>query len=724
MAVRKSNLLIHSLFFSICLIVCYANHAYAEKVPVDAGVINVRTQYGAAGDGITDDTDALQKAISDHLETSRIIYLPAGTYLVTNRLEWKRDNFWYAYLSLMGESRENTIIKLADNCEGFADSARPKAVIHTASQGTSPDDTLGTGVNGFENCIYDLTVDVGSGNPGAVGIDYLATDMGTIENVLILSGDGGGTVGLYFSRDRPGPCLVKNVEIQGFDYGVRMLLHYEFGITFQNLSLQDQNICGIQNDNNLLYIQGLQSRNAVPALSNSGNCGFIIMLNGQLNGGSPDRSAVEMQGGFLYARHISAQGYKSAIQYQDRSLATLSVMEYSSHKMQSLFPFNWTPFQSLNLPIEDTPKVPEFPLDQYESVRNHGAIPDDSEDDSEGLQKAIDAGKPVVYFPAGTYWISRTIVVRGNVRRLFGMGARIKVIPGSFTDTTSRKAVFEVTETTGGSVTLERFYFGELGKPENAVWLVHNSPQDMVLRHILTWADQVYRNHPGCGKLYVEDVAGQGPWHFDYPQKIWAHQISIEYSGTHIVNNGGSLWIHGLKTSGRGTIIETRENGYTELIGGCLYVHEDTQADIAFINHESNHSLIFASRGYTGGIFYENYVQETRGGETRVLPRSGLPICGYNSNSVLFRGFGEIPETSIKRNASNDTGVRPFKSICNLNPMISLFPMQDGPGIITMYGVSGRMQAQRRIQRMGSRLILTPEIHQSAGVKYIRYLSR
>jgi polygalacturonase len=47
-------------------------------------VVNVR-DYGAKGDGSTDDTEAVQRAFSD-LRVGDTLYFPAGTYLITSTL--------------------------------------------------------------------------------------------------------------------------------------------------------------------------------------------------------------------------------------------------------------------------------------------------------------------------------------------------------------------------------------------------------------------------------------------------------------------------------------------------------------------------------------------------------------------------------------------------------------------------------------------------------------
>src|SRR4029079_13592805 len=61
-------------------------------LPPDAGQLNVK-DYGAIGDGRTDDTQAILHAIADSIagaDRDRMVYFPSGTYLVSDTL-LKRD---------------------------------------------------------------------------------------------------------------------------------------------------------------------------------------------------------------------------------------------------------------------------------------------------------------------------------------------------------------------------------------------------------------------------------------------------------------------------------------------------------------------------------------------------------------------------------------------------------------------------------------------------------
>ena len=55
--------------------------------PWEDGFLDITKQpYNAKGDGITDDTDSIQKAIDDAYASNLIVYFPEGEYLVSKQL--------------------------------------------------------------------------------------------------------------------------------------------------------------------------------------------------------------------------------------------------------------------------------------------------------------------------------------------------------------------------------------------------------------------------------------------------------------------------------------------------------------------------------------------------------------------------------------------------------------------------------------------------------------
>ena len=84
--------------------------------------LNVK-DFGAVGDGITDDTAAIQQAIADQwariaanplssLSARNVINFPAGTYVVSDTINL------YPYITLSGEGPEHTAIKLSIGAAG------------------------------------------------------------------------------------------------------------------------------------------------------------------------------------------------------------------------------------------------------------------------------------------------------------------------------------------------------------------------------------------------------------------------------------------------------------------------------------------------------------------------------------------------------------------------------------------------------------------------------
>lgn len=570
-----------------------------KQFPNDVGWINIKRDYGAKGDGITDDTKAIQQALavaySDY-NRPKLIYFPKGTYLVSDTLQFPSEGM-ECCVTMQGQGRESTIIKLKDNLPSYhANTA--KAVIRTRA-----------GNIAFRNYIRDLSVNTGSGNPGAVGIDYISNNRGAIKDVTIKSEDGQGKIGLSMIREWPGPSLIKNVSIEGFDLGIRTF-HGVYSIVFENINLKNQNEVGIQNTSNTLAIRNLKSINSVPVIRNVGD-GLTVLLNGDFQGGSSSASAINNRA-FLYARNVTAQGYQSAIQNWEETVPGLSHREYIFDRVYNLFD---APESSLNLPVEETPVFHDNNLQNWANVNDYPSV-----------QAAMNSGKSTIYFPRGDYPLSGTIKIPVQVKKIVGFESRIGAAE-------NQKAIFEIAENSNHPLLIEGLMLND------RVTIQHASSRSLAIKHSKVQGPIL--NSKGVGKLFLEDV--QAELHLNYPQNVWARQLNVETlknPRTKVSNNGGNLWLLGLKTEGKGPVIETTNGGQTELLGGLIYpvrefTAQEQQDQAAFINDQSSHSLIYSLSASNAKRNYQIQVKEIRNGETQLFLTEDLP----NYRIPLFVGY-------------------------------------------------------------------------------------
>ncbi|MCI0591184.1 MAG: Ig-like domain-containing protein, partial [Gammaproteobacteria bacterium] len=606
-----------------------------DYVPQVAGVVNVKS-FGAKGDGVTDDTAAIQQAITQTLGThsgsNNIIYFPNGTYLVSNRLEPKgTDGKWDCAFTVQGESRDGAVIRLKNNAPGYGSPSSPKAVLYSTScsfvtGGGADYIGLGEGNQAFQNDVINLTVNTGTGNPGAIGIDYLSNNQGSVENVRIVSGDGNGVAGLSMIRKWPGPSLISKVTIEGFNYGIQMG-QAEYHVTFEHIILKNQKIAGLYNNNNAASIRDLVSTNTVPAVRNSGSVAHLVILDSTLSGGSSGVSAIENNSGAqLFARNTVTSGYKSALTHLGAVLPGSTITEFVSGAKTSLFP---SPAQSMNLPIQETPEYSSNNPADWVSVTAYGAAPGGG-DDTAGIQAAIDSGKPVVYLPNGNYQVSAPVIIRGNVRKIIGFGdptlSPVSGFAGPFFRTGTINNTFVVVEN------VDKFY----DVPIFPVY-EHAGSKTLVLKRM---RNVTARTVAGAGPLFLQDFGGIhfGGGHLEVNgTQVWGRQFNPEGQSPHILNNGGQVWMLGFKTEGASTIVDTRNGGKTEILGGYDFPGTSLISAPAFVNTDSHHSIIFATPAWTPG--YATYFQETRSGVTKTLPASSLPGRGTGRFVPLHLGY-------------------------------------------------------------------------------------
>ncbi|WP_186375818.1 glycoside hydrolase family 55 protein [Hyella patelloides] len=570
-----------------------------KNFPDDIGWVDIKRDYGAKGDGITDDTPAIRKALAEanaSYNEPTLIYFPEGTYLVSDTLEWSSKG-QSCCVSFQGQGKDRTIIKLKDSSPGFDSVEQAKAVIRTRAGNVA-----------FRHYIRDLTVNTGIGNSGAIGIDYIANNRGAIEDVNIESGDGAGITGLSMIREWPGPSLVKNVSIDGFKRGIRTF-HSVYSVTLENITLRNQTFAGIQNTSNALAIRNLQSNNSVPAIKNRGS-GLVIVLDGNFQGGSPKVSAIDNTAQ-VYARNIQAQGYRSAIKHWDETLPALSYDEYISAPVASLFE---SPAHSLNLPIEETPAFHDNNLDNWASVRDYPSI-----------QAAMNSGKSTIYFPTGNYSLEEKISIPATVRKIIGFESKLGVPK-------DKQAILKIEEDSPHPLILEGFLVNE------RITIDHASPRTLAIEH--SKLQSSIHNAPNSGKLFLEDV--QNILQLEHPQNVWARQLNSETlkePQTKVINNGGNFWILGLKTEGKGSVMETNNGGKTELLGTLVYpVREFAPTEkkqAAFVNNESSQSLIYKLQVSGKNRNYPIQIKETRQGKTKFLHSKELS----EKIITLFAGY-------------------------------------------------------------------------------------
>ena len=552
-----------------------------KKFPSDIGWIDIKKDFGAKGDGITDDTEAIKQALNSanlgDYTRPIIIYFPQGTYLISEWLKFPQEGV-KCCVTFQGQGQDLTKIQLQDSINTFGNINNPRPIIQTRD-----------GNIAFRNYIRDLTINTGSGNPGAVGIDYISNNRGAIENVNIVSGDGAGIAGINMARDFPGPSLIKNVTVDGFDYGI-LVRKPNYSMTLEHITLRNQQVAGISNRANSLAIRGLTSFNSVPVLENE-NLGLTIVVDGNFQGGADDVSAINNDA-YFYGRNIRTQGYRSAIQDSEKAIPGSFIQEYLSHQPLSLFD---SPPKSLNLPVEETPMFHDNNLNNWANVKNYPSI-----------QAAMNSGKSTIYFPRGEYKVNESISVPANVRKIIGFESFINLGKEDV------QAVFKINRNSSHPLIVEGLLLAQTK-------IQHNSPRTLVIKH--TKGAEII-NSEQAGKLFLEDV--QMHLRLKHPQNVWARQLnseSLKKPATKIINNGGNLWILGLKTEGKGTVIETNKRGKTELLGTLIYpVQEfepDEQNQAAFISRDSSQSLIYTISSASNKRMYSIQVRETHQGETK-----------------------------------------------------------------------------------------------------------
>lgn len=488
----------------------------------------------------------LEITYAENEPASKIIYFPKGTYLVSDTITYSLKNLkqiWYwvpnfennRNIHFMGESMKDTVIRLADNSKGF-EVGKEKPLISFVNNELQVSRKEEFTNVAFMNTIEDITLDCGIGNCGAVGIKYVASNCGRIENVNIKTEQG--MCGIYIANNST-QGVFTNINISGFDYGIDA--EATCLVALDNIDVSATKIAGVYTDSSSLHINNLicgkipavKIKETVKAMS-SGRY-YFTESDEAINGAIPEN-------------HLFVE--------DEKLLA-----------------------RDVGIPSNQRSENP----DDWALVDDFGAKGDGITDSTRAIQKAMNSGKSVIIFGAGEYLIDGKIKIPKTVKTVDFMFCSLacgtRLVGGEY------DAAFEISEDCEDLIFIENLSAWE--KFKGHIHLIkHAARRDAVFSDIHLMSASMYFNSVSGSKVYFDNVflttgtytpnvwlPGEGfvavysniiPYEF-YGQDVYGRVVNPERAAVAMLNDGSNVLLDCYRTEGPGTAIKCINGGKTRI---------------------------------------------------------------------------------------------------------------------------------------------------------------
>ncbi|KAH9476326.1 putative glucan endo-1,3-beta-glucosidase [Psilocybe cubensis] len=466
--------------------------------------------FGARGDGVTDDTAAINAAITSggrcggggcrsSTLTPAVVYFPKGTYLVSAPI------IPYYYTQLIGDAKNFPTILASASFDGMAViDANPYIPGGGGAQ-------YWTNQNNFHKSIRNFVIDVRrvpADKPQGTGIHWQVAQATSLMNIVIQmsaepntahqgiwmeNGSGGYMGDLVFNGGKFGiwggnqQFTVKNVTFNNVQTAVYSL--WNWGWTYQGVTINNAQVGfdiasgGLTIDTQTTGAQAIIDavvtntqifvRNSQP--SNGRLAGSLVLNNVRLNnvpvavgvvGG-----AVVLNGG---STTISSWGQGNIYRGTNPSGSFIQGNIPAPNKDASLLD------SAGRIVARTHPQYAEYAVNQFISVKDYGAVGDGFTDDTAALTSIFNrfSGCKIIFFDAGTYVVSNTITIPAGTQMT---GEAWTVLAGkgpAFQDQNNPRPVFRIGETgSQGVLEISDIVFSTIGPAAGAIIVEWNVRQ-------------------------------------------------------------------------------------------------------------------------------------------------------------------------------------------------------------------------------------------------------
>ena len=562
----------------------------------------------------------LSLTFPEYEPSNKIIYFPKGRYLVSDTVTYTLENlkqYWYwvtnyennRNIHFLGESKEETVICLADHAKGYEAGNTKPLISFTNNELALPRNQEFTNV-AFMNTIEDITLDCGTGNDGAVGIKYVSSNCGRIENVEIRATKG--NCGIYVANNTS-QAVFSDIIVRGFDYGIDM--ENSALIAIDQLDVSETAVAGIHTGASTLFCDRVRYGN-IPAVKFKDTAG-----KGRYYFTDPTISlANDALGNTVYFEHDPSPLRSERIPHNTRS---------------------------------------EEPAD-WVCVDDFGAVGDGVTDCTRAIQKAMQSGKPIVVFGEGEYLINAKIKIPKTVKTvdfLFcSLACGTRLVGGEY------DAAFEVSETSDDLLFIENLSAWENFKGHMRL-IKHAARRDLVLSDLHLMSASMYFNSVTGSHVFLDNcflttgtytrtawLPGKGftpaychilPFEF-HGQTVYGRMINPERADVAMVNDASAILLDTFRTEGPGTMLKSMNGGMTKVnisnAGGGykqaenpLFEAQDAQLDLTGC-------IAF---GWDQGTEYNCIIKEVKDGNATLLNWEDLDSRRSPHCKILHRYVSE-----------------------------------------------------------------------------------